>query len=145
MSRNVGDKVTLRCFYKEGDSTNFYWYKQRPEHEPRLMSSHYKYSNISYFHNEFEGDRRFSLTILNRTNHLSISNIRLSDSAAYFCAAEHLYALTFAKGVFLDVRGPGSNIQAVVPQQGSTSLGNGTKSGTEGKFRFGTRSSDYEE
>lgn len=145
MSRNVGDKVTLRCFYKEGDFTKFYWYKQRPGQEPRLISSHYKYSNNSYFHDEFEDDPRFSLTILNRTNHLSISNVRLSDSAAYFCAAEHLYVLTFAKGFFLDVRGSGSNIQAVVPQQGSTSVGNGTKFGTEGKFCFGTRSSGCEE
>ncbi|XP_056225157.1 uncharacterized protein LOC130164439 [Seriola aureovittata] len=120
VSAHVGDKVNLRCFF--GSLTKrLYWYKQSLGQKPRLISSFYKHDLNSTFHNEFKSDSRFTLDTENGKNHLTITDLRTSDSATY-CCVTYLYTLEFLDSIILSVGGSGLNIQASVHQSGSEIL-----------------------
>uniref|UniRef100_UPI003AAC7AB6 uncharacterized protein n=1 Tax=Centroberyx gerrardi TaxID=166262 RepID=UPI003AAC7AB6 len=122
VSVNVGDNVTLQCF-SEGDlAPKFYWYKQTLGQKPKVMSTFYKYDKNGSFHDEFKYNPRFILDTGNGKNHLTISDLRLSDSATYFCASSYSYKFEFAEGAILSVKGSGSNIQAFVHQPASETI-----------------------
>ncbi|XP_023252396.1 uncharacterized protein LOC111647020 [Seriola lalandi dorsalis] len=120
VSAHVGDKVNLRCFY-EGVSARIYWYKQILGQKPRLISSFYKHGVNSTFHNEFKSDPRVTLDTENGKNHLTITDLRTSDSATY-CCVTYLYSLEFLESIILSVKGSGLNIQASVHQSGSETI-----------------------
>ena len=86
LSANVGDNVTLQCFYEGDVAAMFYWYKQTLGQKPQLISNFYKHDIKGTFNDEFKNDPRFTLDTENGKNHLMISNLRLSDSATYYCA-----------------------------------------------------------
>ncbi|XP_071395286.1 uncharacterized protein [Centroberyx affinis] len=122
VSVNVGDTVTLRC-YREGDfSPKFHWYKQTLGQRPRLMSTFYMYDKNGSFHDEFKDNPRFILDTGNGKNHLTITDLRLSDSATYFCASSYPFKFEFAEGAILSVKGSGSNIQAFIHQLASATI-----------------------
>ncbi|KAM9335608.1 uncharacterized protein ABDE67_020607 [Symphorus nematophorus] len=118
---NLGDKVTLRCFY-EGDATRLYWYKQTLGQKPRLVSTFYKYEINGSFHNEFKNNPRFTLDTENGQNHLRISELCVSDSATYYCASSFTLIFEFAEGIIVSVKGSGSKIPALVHQSASESV-----------------------
>ncbi|XP_071395276.1 uncharacterized protein [Centroberyx affinis] len=122
VSVNVGDNVTLRCFCEGDVAVLFYWYKQTLGQRPRLMSTFYKYDKNGSFHDEFKYDPRFILDTGNGKNHLKITDLRLSDSATYFCASSYSYKFEFAAGAILSVKGSGSNIQAFIHQPASETI-----------------------
>uniref|UniRef100_A0A3B3S8C3 Ig-like domain-containing protein n=1 Tax=Paramormyrops kingsleyae TaxID=1676925 RepID=A0A3B3S8C3_9TELE len=74
----VGDTVTLRCFYTKNIPSYMSWYKQSGGWKPRLIST-----------NEEE------------INHLIISNTQDSDSAMYYCGATSLHIVHFGNGTLL--------------------------------------------
>uniref|UniRef100_A0A667ZBZ1 Ig-like domain-containing protein n=1 Tax=Myripristis murdjan TaxID=586833 RepID=A0A667ZBZ1_9TELE len=100
LSANVGDNVTLKCFYD--------------------TSMILKKMPFSY--TEFKNDPRFKLDIETNGNHLKISELRHSDSATYFCVKSNSFDLEFANGVTLSVQGSGLNSQAVVHQSESQTI-----------------------
>uniref|UniRef100_A0A667ZB75 Ig-like domain-containing protein n=1 Tax=Myripristis murdjan TaxID=586833 RepID=A0A667ZB75_9TELE len=116
LSANVGDNVTLKCFYEGDDEAMFFWYKQTLGQKPLLMCNFYKFNKNGVFHSKFKNDTRFKLEIETNWNQLKISDLRHSDSATYFCVSSHSYNLEFGDGVTLSVKGSGLNIQAVVHQ-----------------------------
>ncbi|XP_026208275.1 uncharacterized protein LOC113157175 [Anabas testudineus] len=118
---SVGDSVTLRCFYK-GRAVMFYWYKQILGQKPRLMSSFYKRETSGTFHDEFNNNSRFTLEAGNSINHLTISNLRISDSATYYCIGCYAYDFEFNEGATVSVQSSVLNIQALVHQSGSESI-----------------------
>uniref|UniRef100_A0A667ZT51 Ig-like domain-containing protein n=1 Tax=Myripristis murdjan TaxID=586833 RepID=A0A667ZT51_9TELE len=122
LSANVGDNVTLKCFYEGDVAAKFYWYKQTLGKKPLLMSSFFKYEKNAIFHNEFKNDPRFKLETDTNGNQLKISELQHSDSATYFCVSSYLYNLKFGDGVTLSVNGSGLNIQAVVHQSESQTI-----------------------
>lgn len=115
VSANVGDKVTLQCFY-EDDAVIFYWYKQSLGRKPKLVSKFYKHEKNGTFYSEFENNSRFSLDTGNGNNHLIISDIQISDSATYYCIGIYVYDFEFAEGVTVSVEGSGMNIRTLVHQ-----------------------------
>ncbi|XP_007555968.1 uncharacterized protein LOC103140661, partial [Poecilia formosa] len=112
----VGDKVTFRCFYKGEDSAWICWYKQSLGQKPKLISSFYNYGTKKTFYNEFQNNGRFQLGGENHTYYLTVSDLRVSDSATYYCAVNYAKVLTFAEGNTVSVRDSGSDIQASVDQ-----------------------------
>nr|XP_046237604.1 uncharacterized protein LOC124055051 isoform X3 [Scatophagus argus] len=61
VSVNVGDSVTLRCFYEDEFAAAFYWYKQILGQKPRLISRFFKHDKKGTFYHEFMNNQRFTL------------------------------------------------------------------------------------
>uniref|UniRef100_A0A3B5R9K0 Uncharacterized LOC102227253 n=1 Tax=Xiphophorus maculatus TaxID=8083 RepID=A0A3B5R9K0_XIPMA len=118
-SVSVGSNVTLKCFFKETDGVIFYWYKQTPGQKPQLMSEFYRYKRNGSLTGEFCNDSRFELETGKDKNHLRISNVQMSDSAAYYCAGVHTYLYTFLEGITVHVKEPNLNIWTLVDQSRS--------------------------
>uniref|UniRef100_A0A4W6DQH0 Ig-like domain-containing protein n=1 Tax=Lates calcarifer TaxID=8187 RepID=A0A4W6DQH0_LATCA len=121
ISANVGDNLTLRCFY-DSDAVKYYWYKQTLGQKPRLISSFYSYDKNGTFYNECKNNPRFTLETGNGKNHLRISDLRTSDSATYYCANSFSITFEFAEGTSVSVKESGLNIQALVHQSESETI-----------------------
>ncbi|XP_014880143.1 uncharacterized protein LOC106943473 [Poecilia latipinna] len=112
----VGDNLTLQCFYENVVDARFYWYRQNLGQKPRLVSTYYKYDKNATFHDEFRDSPRFELETTKGKNHLKIRDLRISDSALYFCASSYLYRLDFAEGTMVYVEQTGSKLKTSVYQ-----------------------------
>ncbi|XP_033992327.1 uncharacterized protein LOC117487775 isoform X3 [Trematomus bernacchii] len=118
ISANAGGNVTLPC-YIEDDNTNWlYWFKQTLGQKPRLISNAYKYNAKPTFYHEFNKSR-FTLDHGKSTNHLTILNLHISDSATYYCVSAVQYVLNFAEGTTISVKGSGLNPPPSVNQSAS--------------------------
>ncbi|XP_047454359.1 uncharacterized protein LOC125016136 [Mugil cephalus] len=116
----VGDEVTLKCFYN--DFARFYWYKQALGQTPTLISSFYKFDRNGTFYNEFKNNPRFTLDSGSGKNHLTITDLRASDSATYYCASSYTFIFEFSRGTFLSVGDSGLNVQDSVHQSSFENL-----------------------
>ncbi|XP_074479743.1 uncharacterized protein LOC141760637 [Sebastes fasciatus] len=124
VSANVGNGVTLQCFYEGSEPASLYWYKQTLGQKPRLISSSYVYDTTETFYHEFNNPR-FTLDRENSNNHLTIFDLRISDSAIYYCAAGASALLYFAEGTLVSVQGSGLNVPALVQQSASENVQTG--------------------
>uniref|UniRef100_A0A3B4VAS9 Uncharacterized LOC111226938 n=1 Tax=Seriola dumerili TaxID=41447 RepID=A0A3B4VAS9_SERDU len=118
----VGDNVTLQCFYEGNTAVMFYWYKQTLGQRPRRISSFYKHDKSGTFNDEFKNNERFSLETDNGKNHLTILDLKILDSATYYCVSYSAYKFEFTESVTVSVKGSGLKIQALVHQSGSVIL-----------------------
>ncbi|XP_028284920.1 immunoglobulin kappa light chain-like [Parambassis ranga] len=123
MSADVGDKLTLQCFFKGESSVRISWYKQTLGHKPRLISSFSKSGATGIFYNEFNNSR-FTLDGGHDKAHLTISDLHISDSASYYCIS-YMYTLEFLESVIVSVKGSSWHIQALVHQSASESAQRG--------------------
>ncbi|XP_054457050.1 uncharacterized protein LOC129093158 [Anoplopoma fimbria] len=105
ISANVGDNVTLHCFYNTQVAMHFSWYRQTLGGGPELLSNFYKYDNPSKVFPGLEKNPRFSVQRKEGMNHLNISDVHLSDSATYFCGSTHSNTAEFGEGIFLSIKG----------------------------------------
>ncbi|XP_067435688.1 uncharacterized protein [Thunnus thynnus] len=121
-SVNVGEDVTLECFYKDDAAVMFYLYKQTLGQKPKLMSKFYKHDPNGNFQGEFKNYPRLGLEASPRKNHLKITNVQISDSATYYCVAGYSYVYEFLESIIVGVKGSGLNIQASVHQSESESI-----------------------
>ncbi|XP_070849076.1 immunoglobulin kappa light chain-like [Chaetodon trifascialis] len=121
ISANVGDNITLQCFY-EGDAVMFYWYKQTLGQKPRPVSSYYKFEKHQTFHNEFKNNSRFTLGNDKGKNHLKMTDLRISDSATYYCVSDEYDTFEFGDGIFVSVKASGVNVTALVHQSASETI-----------------------
>ncbi|XP_039677648.1 immunoglobulin kappa light chain-like [Perca fluviatilis] len=122
VSAKTGDNFTLRCFYEGDVASRFYWYKQTLGQKPKLISTYDKYNAKRIFHDEFKNNSRFTLDMENGKNHLKITDLRVSDSATYYCASSFTYIFEFAEGTLVDVEGSGLKVPATVHQSASESI-----------------------
>ncbi|XP_042153774.1 uncharacterized protein LOC121839395 [Oncorhynchus tshawytscha] len=123
ISPNVGDTVTLHCFYEGDMAVTFSWYKQPFGNIPRVMSTFfYKYDSGATFYHEFKGNPRFSVESDEGKNHLRISDMELSDSALYYCGSAYGNKVEFGEGTLLIVKGSESNSKTVIHQSVSKSV-----------------------
>uniref|UniRef100_A0A671PE18 Ig-like domain-containing protein n=1 Tax=Sinocyclocheilus anshuiensis TaxID=1608454 RepID=A0A671PE18_9TELE len=75
------DQVIVRCnYFTTGINIYLFWYKQLPNKSPTLILNQYT--------TEPDFKKRFSATLnsSSRTFPLMIKNLRVSDSAVYYCA-----------------------------------------------------------
>ncbi|XP_026208361.1 immunoglobulin kappa light chain-like [Anabas testudineus] len=122
VSPNVGDNLTLSCFYEGDVAARLYWYKQTVGQKPRLISTFYKYNVNHTFLDEFSNNPRFMLDTKNGKNHLTITNLNLSDSATYYCLSIYTFKIEFLEVTTVSVKGSGLNIQPLVHQSASETI-----------------------
>ncbi|XP_022607915.1 immunoglobulin kappa light chain-like isoform X2 [Seriola dumerili] len=122
ISANVGESLTLQCFFDNDDLPRIYWYKQSVGQKPRLLSTLYASNTNGSFHDEFQNNPRFTLDTGIGQNHLKITDLRISDSATYYCAKMTSIVIEFDEGATVSVKGSGLNIQAWVHQSGSETI-----------------------
>ncbi|XP_062300811.1 uncharacterized protein LOC134005819 [Scomber scombrus] len=125
ISINVGDNVSLRCSDERDIVGKLYWYKQNLGQKPRLISTFYEFEKNYTFYNEFKNNPRLTLDTGNGKNHLTITDLQISDSATYYCVSSYLNILHFLEVITLNVKGSGLNIQALVHQSASESIQSG--------------------
>lgn len=119
LSADVGDNVTLPCFYGDGRATIFSWYKQVMGEKLQLMSHFYLYAQESFFFGEFRNSTRFQLATENLQHRLIISDVRLSDSATYYCMRSNFLEFEFDDGTAVSVKGSGLNLPASIRRSAS--------------------------
>ncbi|XP_036072517.1 V-set and immunoglobulin domain-containing protein 8-like, partial [Oryzias melastigma] len=124
LSVSTGDSVTLECSYISVDLISIFWYKQTLGRRPEPISSFYAYSSRGTFFDKFNNPR-FSLDTKNENYHLTISDLQLSDSATYYCAARDTNVLEFTEGVTVSVKGPGVTMKTSVDQWSSENIHTG--------------------
>uniref|UniRef100_A0A8C1YW35 Ig-like domain-containing protein n=1 Tax=Cyprinus carpio TaxID=7962 RepID=A0A8C1YW35_CYPCA len=81
MTESDGDQVILMCNYTATSTTLYvFWYKQLPNRSPTFILNQYT--------TEPDFTKRFSATLdlTSRTFPLMIKDVRVSDSAVYYCA-----------------------------------------------------------
>nr|ACU27031.1 novel immune-type receptor 2 [Dicentrarchus labrax] len=121
-SVSVGENVTLECFYKDSMAVKFYWYKQTPGQKPQLMSKFNKRDKNGTLNGEFKNNPRLELETTTGKNHLKISDVRISDSATYYCISGFSYVYEFIDGAIVSVKGSGLKIPASVHQSASETI-----------------------
>nr|XP_046236420.1 uncharacterized protein LOC124054454 [Scatophagus argus] len=121
----TGDNLTLQCSYKSDVPARYYWYKQILGQKPRQISSFFVLDKNGTFNDEFKNNPRFTLDTKPGKNHLTISDLRISDSATYYCASCFAYNFELAEGITVSVEGSGLNIPALVHQSASETIQSG--------------------
>ncbi|XP_076581345.1 uncharacterized protein LOC143317195 [Chaetodon auriga] len=123
VSANVGENLTLECFYEhDEDLTKIYWYKQNLGHKLRLISTRYVFNKYGTFHDEFQNNPRFTLHAVTGKNHLTITDVCISDSASYYCARKIQSGVKFAAGTVVSVKASGLNMPVLVHQSASEAI-----------------------
>ncbi|XP_069015424.1 uncharacterized protein [Embiotoca jacksoni] len=112
----VGENVTLHCVCRDDAVTFLSWYQQTLDGNPNLISTRMKESREANIYTTFK--ERFQVSALREKciNHLIITNLRLSDSATYYCGVLVFNNIEFGQGVFLQVETRLSNIRSTVHQ-----------------------------
>uniref|UniRef100_A0A3P9IA35 Ig-like domain-containing protein n=1 Tax=Oryzias latipes TaxID=8090 RepID=A0A3P9IA35_ORYLA len=118
----VGQEVTLKCFHRGTVADFYFWYKQPLGQKPQRMSEFFDYKKNGTFSDVFKNDRRFELQTNEGKNHLKISNVKMSDSATYYCISSYTYTFTFLEAYSLHVRDTSSDIQTSVHQSSSENI-----------------------
>ncbi|XP_073330789.1 uncharacterized protein [Pagrus major] len=105
LSVKTGDSLTLPCFYNADVAARLYWYKQPLGQKLQLISSFYTFNKNVTFYGEFKNNPRFTLDTRDGKNHLKISDLHISDSAAYNCISSVLRSLEILESITVSVTG----------------------------------------
>ncbi|XP_035531210.1 polymeric immunoglobulin receptor-like [Morone saxatilis] len=115
ITAEVGQSVTLKCLCRNDAVNFFFWYQQSLGGKPLIISTWMKHSTEATISPAYE--RRFQVLAEEEgINHLVITDLRLSDSATYYCGILEFNEIEFGQGAFLHVKTSLSNIHAVVHQ-----------------------------
>uniref|UniRef100_A0A671KG02 Ig-like domain-containing protein n=1 Tax=Sinocyclocheilus anshuiensis TaxID=1608454 RepID=A0A671KG02_9TELE len=78
-----GDTVTIDCTYQTAYANpTLFWYQQKDNGNPKYMLNKYSKSGNS----EEEFKERFNVNLNKTAVPLTIQDVRVSDSAVYYCA-----------------------------------------------------------
>ncbi|XP_034532738.1 uncharacterized protein LOC117807526 [Notolabrus celidotus] len=121
-SRETGQKLTLQCFYEDALHKHMHWYKKTLEDKLEPISAVYKYTINDTFHGEFKHNPRFSLDAQDGKNHLTISDLLVSDSATYYCLSCSFCKMEVLETVHVNVKSLGFKVPAVIHQSESETI-----------------------
>ncbi|XP_035480040.1 uncharacterized protein LOC118300075 isoform X1 [Scophthalmus maximus] len=120
-----GTNVTLRCVCRDDAVTFFYWYQQSLGGKLEVISIRMKEKAEAEISPGYKERFGVSAQSQDSSNHLTITDLRPLDSAAYFCGTLEFNAIEFGQGAFLYVKSSLSNTLAYVHQPAAESLGPG--------------------
>ncbi|XP_026208362.1 uncharacterized protein LOC113157232 [Anabas testudineus] len=116
VTAEVGQNVTLRCSSESNAVTFLSWYQQSLGKKPNIISTRMKHSSEADIYPAFKERFQVVTTRGHYSNDLEIRDLRLSDSATYYCGILEFNAIEFGQGAFLHVKKSMSNFQAAVHQ-----------------------------
>ncbi|XP_064181745.1 immunoglobulin kappa light chain-like isoform X3 [Anguilla rostrata] len=117
VTAQLGDTVTLPCFYSAQEVPNINWFKQPLRQKPQLVAIIINSESDAIFVNEFKDNTRFSAKAAKGVFNLIVSGVESSDSATYYCAISRYSEMSFGDGTTLMVTGSESHSRTVVLQQ----------------------------
>ncbi|XP_074518416.1 immunoglobulin kappa light chain-like [Halichoeres trimaculatus] len=121
-SREAGQKLTLQCLNDDESVTHVTWFKHAVGEKLQLISSVYKYTTNDSLQGEFRKNPRFSLDAQKGKNHLTISDLQVSDSATYYCLSCRYCMMDIVETVHVHVKSSSLSIPAVIHQSGPESI-----------------------
>ncbi|XP_075890138.1 uncharacterized protein LOC142893447 isoform X2 [Nelusetta ayraudi] len=110
---NVGEDVTFSCSCPRISAVEYYWYKQGVGPLPQLVTKCFSLNDKGTFSEEFNNPR-FSMDVKQSNYQLKISNLKISDSATYYCLAVKMHTSEFCEGTTLTVKGSAFSISASI-------------------------------
>ncbi|XP_035266678.1 junctional adhesion molecule A-like [Anguilla anguilla] len=113
----LGDTVTLPCFYPTEDGPSVSWFKQPLGQKPQLMVIKMNSVSDAIFFDQFKNSTRFSAKAAEGSFNLTVSGVEPLDSATYYCALTVVRELSFGNGTTLMVTDSESHGRTVVLQQ----------------------------
>ncbi|XP_061089547.1 uncharacterized protein LOC133123223 [Conger conger] len=117
VTAQLGDTVTLPCFYPHDGVPRISWLKQPLGQKPQPVARMLNYQSDAVFLNEFKNSTRLSAKTAKGTFNLTVSHVEPSDSATYYCTFIFYDEISFGDGSTLMVTGPESQSRTVVLQQ----------------------------
>ncbi|AWP00828.1 putative immune-type receptor 5, partial [Scophthalmus maximus] len=140
-----GTNVTLRCVCRDDAVTFFYWYQQSLGGKLEVISIRMKEKAEAEISPGYKERFGVSAQSQDSSNHLTITDLRPLDSAAYFCGTLEFNAIEFGQGAFLyvNVKGSGLNIQARVHQSASETIQPGGSVNLSCTVHTGTCDGEY--
>ncbi|XP_024118094.2 uncharacterized protein LOC112139509 [Oryzias melastigma] len=122
ISARVGGIVTLQCFYDGVFVQYVLWYKHILGQKPNPICLSSRYKTEVFFYSNYKNNPRFILKSSYHSYNLTISNLKLSDSATYFCIAGYQTYMNFSAVLTVDVKDSGLTIQTSVDQSSSENI-----------------------
>lgn len=122
ITAKVGETVTLKCFCQDEAVTFLSWYQQSLGGKPLIISTRMMHKQEASISPAYKDRFQVEAQSEEGSNHLIITDLRLSDSATYYCGILEFNAIEFGQGAFLHVKTSPSNIRAVVHQPALESL-----------------------
>uniref|UniRef100_A0A8C5HJL6 Ig-like domain-containing protein n=1 Tax=Gouania willdenowi TaxID=441366 RepID=A0A8C5HJL6_GOUWI len=127
LSVTTGETLTLHCFNYGDDSTaRHFWFNKPLGQRPQKISSLYVFESKTTFYGDFKDNPRFSLDVENRQNHLTITDIQISDSGTYYCFTFNLFNVNFTRIVTVSVMGLKEKAKSFILQSESDSVQTGS-------------------
>ncbi|XP_035266665.1 immunoglobulin superfamily member 3-like [Anguilla anguilla] len=125
VTAQLGDTVTLRCFYAKDDGQWYRWLKQPLGQKPEQLLMILNSEPYTIDFNVFINSTRLSAKAAKGSSNLTVSQVEPSDSATYYCAIVLYNNISFGEGTTLMVLGSKSHSRAVVLQPESKSVHSG--------------------
>lgn len=110
---NYGESVTLPCNCPNCTAHEYYWFKQGLERPPQRLAKIYSLNDNGSIMGEFN-NIRFSLDIKESNYQLKIANVKISDSATYYCLAKNKETSELCHSTTLSVKGSSFGVSASV-------------------------------
>ncbi|XP_041635459.1 M1-specific T cell receptor beta chain-like [Cheilinus undulatus] len=120
--QETGESLTLQCAFRNHSSSRFYWFKQPLGEKLRLICSFNLHGTFKSFNGEFKDNPRFTLDTQSNINHLTISDLQMSDSAIYHCIGSDSFILQVLATITVSVKGSGVSVPALVHQSESETI-----------------------
>ncbi|TWW53331.1 hypothetical protein D4764_0014480 [Takifugu flavidus] len=109
-----GQNLTLPCLHRSDVSTQISWFKETLGEKPILLGTYWILRNRCSCVND--SNPRFQLHAGKKGANLTITDLKLSDSATYYCVNQYLSVFDFTEGYNVIVEGSGLTIDQSASQ-----------------------------
>ncbi|KAG9346641.1 hypothetical protein JZ751_006952 [Albula glossodonta] len=120
VSAQVGDSVTLECCTHTDKAKRWLWLKHSPgQAAERIMSTYYGNSQL---HGDLRDSGRATVKMNGKSINMTLSALRFSDAAMYYCVLADYDDFLFGGGTFLTITGSECSNGTVIQQPVSEPL-----------------------
>ncbi|XP_029695498.1 uncharacterized protein [Takifugu rubripes] len=111
-----GQNLTLPCLHRDNFSTRISWFKETLGERPILICTYSITSQRWIFVNYSKSNPSFQRHVGIKGSNLTITGLKLSDSATYYCVNQYLNTFDFTEGHNVIVEGSGLTINQSASQ-----------------------------